>query len=68
MPTPIKVKDLKAYTGTKNPRPFLKCFECSGEYSAESGDYFMLAPETPLMCCETPMRRVFKTTHYEDAK
>lgn len=37
---------------------FLYCIECSGEYSAQRGDYFMASPDTVMTCCDQPMRLV----------
>jgi uncharacterized protein with PIN domain len=33
-------------------RVFLTCLDCGGEFSATSGDYFMLDPDEVLECSE----------------
>ena len=60
----IRVKDLKYQIGTAYPRPFLKCFECGAEVSANSGDYFMSHPDLVMMCCDQPLRLVTRATVY----
>lgn len=57
----IKVSDLKDQIGMSGPRPFLKCFVCGGEYSANKADYFMAYnPEHVFTCCDENMSLVTK--------
>jgi len=61
----IKVGDLKDQTGT-NDRAILMCVCCGGEYSANSGDYFLLPKSQVLTCCDEPLKRVVKRTVFEE--
>lgn len=38
------------------------CRECGGHYSTHPGDYFLLAPDHVLTCCETPIVMVYVRT------
>lgn len=40
--------------GVYHPPPFLYCRVCGGEYSAHRGDYFAVAPEGEITCCDVP--------------
>ena len=64
----MKVKELKDQINTPRPRPFLYCRLCGAEYSANSGDYFMSAPDDVLECCEEPMELVEKVVTYRKVK
>lgn len=48
---------------------FLRCTgECQGEYSATSGDYFMMPDDKRIYCCGRPMRLQTKHVVYTDVK
>lgn len=65
MPRKVRVRDLKpgqAYG-------LLLCVGgCGGEWSADSGDYFMARPEKVLECCGEPMQLVRKVTTYKQVE
>jgi len=61
----VKVGDLKDQLGTQD-HSILLCECCGGEYSANSGDYFLLPKSQVLTCCEEPLKRVIKRTVYEE--
>lgn len=63
----VTVAMLKDQTGSKGPRPFLYCVKCGGEYSANSGDYFMARPDTVMKCCKRNLKLVYKRVVYEQA-
>lgn len=68
MPKGITVDDLKDQVGAPGPHPILYCAACGGEFSANKGDYFLLAGERVLKHCGKNMRLVRKKTVYEDVK
>jgi len=56
------VADLKTVpTGT-----IQYCATCHGEYSANPADYWDAAPETPLTCCDRPVRLVTRAIVYTE--
>lgn len=56
----IRVRDLQDQLGMPWPRPMLICLSCGGEYSANAGDYWSVAPSTVIRCCGRPCRLVQK--------
>ena len=62
----IYVKDLKDQTNMKGNRPILHCTVCGADYSANAGDYFNCEEDTPLFCCNEPLRLGFKKVVFED--
>lgn len=64
----VKAKDLKDQTGMTGLRPFLRCFNCGNESSANKGDYFSCKPDYVFMCCDEPMLLVTKQTVYTEVK
>jgi len=62
-----KHQDALMFPDTGSPA-LLWCGHCGAEYSATPGDYFMLPDSHVFMCCDEPMRLVFKRTRYEEAK
>lgn len=62
----VKVKDLKDQIGMQGPRPFLKCFACGAEYSANKGDYWDRDPEYVFKCCGRLMHVVTQRTVYTE--
>lgn len=42
---------------------FLQCVLCGTRYSANKGDYFMLADDHDLTCCEEPLLLCRKEVH-----
>ena len=67
----IQVKDLENQIGVGLPQdtlPLLCCFNCGGEYSANSGDYFNVSPDYILRCCGMNVQLVTKQTVYKKSK
>ncbi len=60
----IHVKDLKDQIGMLGQRPFLKCFECGAEYSANKADYFDRPDNYVFKCCGKNMALVVKDEIY----
>jgi len=54
-------KDLPDLFNKIGQHIFLNCSICGGEYSAHKGDYFLLANDQEMMCCNEPMELVRKT-------
>ncbi len=64
----VRVKDLPKLTGNPSSncqQPILFCLYCSGEYSAERGDYFIYPWDTVMTHCDMPMQLVTKQIVYE---
>jgi hypothetical protein len=68
MTTPVKVSDLKDQIGMNGPRPFLMCYCCGAEYSANKGDYFMHPSDHTFECCDEPMVLVIKYMMYAEVR
>lgn len=64
----ITVADLSDQIGIVGPRPFLKCFVCGAEYSANRGDYFMRDGKYVFTCCKNPMKLVVKGVTFREVK
>ena len=66
----IRVRDLRNQIGIPSyePRPFLRCRRCGGEYSANAGDYFMEHPDLVLTCCDQPLSLVTRTVVYTEVR
>jgi len=62
-----RVKDLKDQIGMPGPRPFLKCFKCGNEYSANACDYWNASADHVFKCCGRNMALVTERTVYESA-
>lgn len=67
-PKPITVRDLKDQTGARGPHSVLFCTRCRAEYSANRGDYFMLAKDSELRCCNAPMRLMIRTVQMKEVR
>ena len=65
----ITIDDLEEQIGSLGPHPILYCERCGAENSANKADYFRaMATLTrhPFMCCQEPMRLVYKIVTYVD--
>lgn len=61
----VRVRDLKDQTGTHD-NSILYCECCGGEYSANSGDYFLYPANHIFTCCEEEMKLVVKRMVYQE--
>jgi hypothetical protein len=64
----ITVADLKDQTTIPGPHPFLKCFECGCESSANKSDYFWAKDTLPFFHCDQPMQLVSKRVVYQEVE
>ena len=64
----VRVSDLRDQIGSQGPRPFLKCFVCGNESSANAGDYFMAPPDHVFRCCDRNMKLVTSKVVYTEAR
>jgi len=51
----VKIMHLKSQIGMDEPRPFLLCTKCQGEFSADRSDYWMADPRITLKHCKQNM-------------
>jgi hypothetical protein len=64
----LRVRDLEQQVGSapKHPGAFLRCDTCTGEYSANAGDYFLAPLSTVLLCCGRHLVRVTQRISYKE--
>ena len=60
------MRNLEDQIGTEGVRSIMYCTKCTGEYSANSGDYFMISDrDHAFKCCNKTMELVYKREVFE---